>query len=47
MPPEIIITDHALVRYMERVKGHDLDAVREEMKEIVMFGGGMNATPPP
>ena len=32
------ITDHALVRYMERVKGIDVEAIRSEMvsEELVL-----------
>lgn len=29
--PEVRISDHAIVRYMERVYGLDLDALRREM----------------
>ena len=45
----IIVTDHALVRYMERVKGVDTDAIRKEMlpaktEELIRLLG--NATYP-
>lgn len=39
----IYVTDHALVRYMERVKGIDLDAVRREIltpERVAMIKAG-------
>lgn len=32
------ITDHAVVRYLERVKGIDIDAVRAEITAVVRRG---------
>jgi hypothetical protein len=32
------ITDHALLRYLERVKGIDLDAARAEMHRTLAVG---------
>lgn len=29
--PRLIITDHAILRYLERVKGLDVEAIKEEM----------------
>lgn len=42
---ESYITDHALIRYLERVKGIDLNAIREEIlpakrKSILKSGAG-------
>lgn len=33
--PEIVVTDHALVRYLERVHGVDIEAVRAEVAALV------------
>lgn len=42
---DISVTDHALVRYLERVKGVDVDTVRKEMAdhipESLEHGGGV------
>jgi hypothetical protein len=35
-PAGVHISDHALVRYMERVKGVDVDAMRAEIGEIAL-----------
>lgn len=35
MTDELRISDHALVRYMERVKGLCLDEYRQEIREMV------------
>lgn len=32
--PSDLITDHALVRYLERIKGLDLNAVKNEMVDL-------------
>lgn len=32
---KVVVTDHAIVRYMERVSGIDIDAIRSEIREIV------------
>lgn len=37
------ITDHAVVRYLERVKGIDVEAVRSEIAEIVGRGVQLGA----
>lgn len=37
------ITDHAVVRYLERVKGIDIEATRSEIAEIVRRGVGLGA----
>jgi len=29
------VTDHAVLRYLERVKGVDIDAVRDELGRVV------------
>ncbi|MBT9293324.1 hypothetical protein [Prosthecodimorpha staleyi] len=31
----IIVTDHAVLRYLERVHGHDIEAVRVEIAGLV------------
>jgi hypothetical protein len=30
----ISVTDHAVLRYLERVKGFDVDAVRQHIKDL-------------
>jgi hypothetical protein len=43
--PRIVVTDHALVRYLERVKGLDREAVEAEMltddlvEQVRVLGG--------
>lgn len=37
------ITDHAVVRYLERVKGIDIDATRSEIADIVRRGVSLGA----
>lgn len=37
------ITDHAVVRYLERVKGVDIEAARTEIAEIVRRGVKLGA----
>lgn len=36
---EIIVTDHALVRYLERVQGFDLEPVRQAILAIARKAG--------
>jgi hypothetical protein len=31
----IIVSDHAVLRYLEQVHGHDIEAVREEIAGLV------------
>lgn len=38
------VSDHALVRYLERTQGLDLDAVRREIGERVRRGAEIGAT---
>ena len=33
-----VITDHAVIRYLERVKGIDVEAVRAEIADVVRRG---------
>lgn len=33
--PKVRVTDHALVRYLQRVGGFDMDALRAEMEDRV------------
>jgi len=40
----ITVSDHALIRYLERVKGFDLDAVRDEIADAVGPLAGNGAT---
>jgi hypothetical protein len=35
---DIIVTDHAIVRWLERVEGVDLDRVRAEIRRIINSG---------
>ena len=37
------ITDHALIRYLERVKGVDVDALRSEIGQLVVRGAEQGA----
>lgn len=37
------ITDHAVIRYLERVKGIDIEATRREIAAIVRQGVGLGA----
>ena len=39
-PPEYVMSDHAIVRYLERVKGFDLTALCEEMSDQIKAGEG-------
>jgi len=32
------VSDHAIVRYLERVVAFDIDAIREEMRAVVIRG---------
>lgn len=34
--PPIKISDHAVIRYLEKVKGHDLDAMRAEISALAL-----------
>jgi hypothetical protein len=34
------VTDHAVLRYLERVKGFDIEAVRSEIATICALAGG-------
>lgn len=38
----ISISAHALIRYIERVKGFDLNPYRQEIKQIVKSGRSIN-----
>lgn len=40
-PPHV--TDHAVIRYLERVKGVDIDATRREIADIVRLGVKLGA----
>lgn len=33
--PRLSVTDHAVIRYLERVRGFDVEAVRREIGHIV------------
>ena len=44
MKPRVHISDHALVRYIERVKGFDVEKIRKEIEELVAPTLGTNAT---
>lgn len=37
-PPVITVTDHALMRYLERVMGYDLQPIRARIAEAVRTG---------
>lgn len=39
MSLDVDITDHAVVRWIERVEGIDLNRIREEIRAAVMAGG--------
>ncbi|MFN3513432.1 MAG: hypothetical protein ACK41C_10325 [Phenylobacterium sp.] len=40
-PDELLlsVTDHAVVRYLERVVGADIERIREEIRKAVVAGG--------
>jgi len=40
---KITITDHAIVRYLERIKGFDLDPIRAEIEKLVRNGASVDA----
>ena len=42
-PPVVTISDHALVRYLERAKGHDFSAVRAEIADAVRAAVALGA----
>lgn len=42
--PRTNVTDHALVRYLERVYGLDLDPVRAEIADKVALGVSLEAS---
>lgn len=45
MPPRNqAVSDHALIRYMERKLGHDFSKIRQEIKDICSEGLKMGAT---
>ncbi len=44
MKPRVHITDHALIRYIERVKGFDVDKIRAEIENLVAPTLGTKAT---
>jgi len=46
LPLDLRISDHALVRFIERIKGVSLDAYRDELRGIVT-ANWPNTTPPP
>jgi hypothetical protein len=37
--PPILVTDHAIIRYLERVKGIDLTTIRAEIETIAKRAG--------
>lgn len=39
-----LVTDHAMIRYMERVMGLDLEPIRKEIEEHVALGVRLGAT---
>lgn len=41
--PKAHVTDHAVLRYLERVHGIDIDAVREEVSHLVDLAVEMGA----
>lgn len=40
---EVLIGDHAILRYLERVQGYDLDPIRKEILAICFDGVRMGA----
>ena len=42
-PPVVTVSDHALVRYLERAKRHDFSTVRAEMAEAVRAAVALGA----
>ncbi len=41
--PQPHVTDHAIIRYLERVKGVDIEATRQEIADIVRRGVKLGA----
>jgi hypothetical protein len=41
MTDRIIVTDHAIVRYLERIAGVDIEGLREEIKKETELAGGV------
>lgn len=39
-----LVTDHAVIRYLERVKGVDIDVVRAEISELVETARDLGAS---
>lgn len=37
---EIEVSDHAVLRYLERAKGIDINAIRQEIRENILAGNG-------
>jgi len=44
-PADIAVTDHALIRFLERVMGIDVEAIRDQIARLVPIGGLPEATP--
>jgi hypothetical protein len=44
MVKPVRITDHALIRYLERVKGVDVEALRREIAQVVARGHELGAS---
>lgn len=40
MTAPILISDHALIRYLERVKGFDLEPIRREIEKVCQKASG-------
>lgn len=43
-PPEVIVTDHCVLRYFERVLGYDIDLIRAGIAKEVAPAIKMNAS---
>lgn len=44
MPEPLWVSDHALVRYLERVRGMDLNPYRQELRQLAEAHEGAPAT---
>lgn len=44
MKKPLHVTDHAVLRYLQRAKGFDIDAVRQHISQICMLGHAAGAS---
>lgn len=44
LKPRLLVTDHAIVRYLERVGGFDIDSLRKQIASRCEAGASIGAT---